>query len=76
MKSPSARLRPPDEKIQMVETDVVIVGGGVAGCLAAICPRAGSRWRHYCHSGALLQAHSARLCAIVVRNDQRNSVSV
>ncbi len=36
MKSPSARLRPPDEKIQIIETDVVIVGGGVAGCLAAI----------------------------------------
>ncbi len=36
MKSPSARLRPPEEKIQIVETDVVIVGGGVAGCLAAI----------------------------------------
>ena len=35
MKSLSARLRAPDENIQVLETDVLIIGGGVAGCLAA-----------------------------------------
>ena len=34
--SPSARMRAPVEKIQTIETDLVIVGGGVAGCLAAL----------------------------------------
>lgn len=36
MTSPSARMRAPTEKIQMVEADVAIIGGGVAGCLAAL----------------------------------------
>lgn len=34
--SPSSRLRAPTENIQTLETDVLIIGGGVAGCLAAI----------------------------------------
>ena len=34
--SPSSRLRAPIENIQTLDTDVLIIGGGVAGCLAAI----------------------------------------
>ena len=34
--SPSTRLRAPVDNIQTIETDVLIIGGGVAGCLAAI----------------------------------------
>jgi succinate dehydrogenase/fumarate reductase flavoprotein subunit len=36
MTSLSARMRAPTQKIQTIETDIVIIGGGVAGCLAAL----------------------------------------
>ena len=36
MTSPAARMRAPSQKIQTIETDIVIIGGGVAGCLAAL----------------------------------------
>ena len=36
MKSPAARLRAPAESLQIIETGVLVVGGGVAGCLAVI----------------------------------------
>ncbi len=36
MTSPSARMRVPSRKMQILETDIVIIGGGVAGCLAAL----------------------------------------
>jgi succinate dehydrogenase/fumarate reductase flavoprotein subunit len=36
MSAPAARMRAPSQKIQTLETDIVIIGGGVAGCLAAL----------------------------------------
>ena len=36
MASVAGRLRAPEQKIQTIETDIVIIGGGVAGCLAAL----------------------------------------
>lgn len=36
MTSPSTRMRAPTQKIQTIEADVAIIGGGVAGCLAAL----------------------------------------
>ena len=36
MTAPAARMRAPSQKIQILETDIVIIGGGVAGCLAAL----------------------------------------
>lgn len=36
MTSPSSRMRAPTQKIQTIEADVAIIGGGVAGCLAAL----------------------------------------
>lgn len=36
MTSIAARLRAPEERIQTIEVDVLIIGGGVAGCLAAV----------------------------------------
>jgi succinate dehydrogenase/fumarate reductase flavoprotein subunit len=36
MKRAADRVKTADERIQTIETDVVIVGGGVAGCLAAV----------------------------------------
>ena len=36
MTNPATRMRAPSQKIQTIETDVVIIGGGVAGCLAAL----------------------------------------
>jgi adenylylsulfate reductase subunit A len=36
MTSPAARLRAPTKPLQTIETDVLIIGGGVAGCLAAL----------------------------------------
>jgi len=44
MTSPAARLRAPADPIQIIETDVVVVGGGVAGCLAVVgAAEAGAR---------------------------------
>jgi adenylylsulfate reductase subunit A len=36
MTAPAARMRAPSQKVQVLETDIVIIGGGVAGCLAAL----------------------------------------
>ena len=36
MTSPATRMRAPSQKIQTIETDIVIIGGGVAGCMAAL----------------------------------------
>ncbi len=36
MTSPAARMRAPTQKFQTIETDIAIIGGGVAGCLAAL----------------------------------------
>lgn len=44
VKSPAARLRAPAGSLQIIETDVLVVGGGVAGCLAVIgAAEAGAR---------------------------------
>ncbi len=55
MKSPSARLRAPDEKIQVIETDVLIIGGGVAGCLAAIGVAEGGAKCVICEKGGIIE---------------------
>ena len=36
MTSPAARMQAATQKIQTIETDIAIIGGGVAGCLAAL----------------------------------------
>jgi len=44
VKSPAARLRAPSQALQVLETDVLVAGGGVAGCLAVLgAAEAGAR---------------------------------
>ncbi len=55
MKSPAARLRAPADPIQIIETDVVVVGGGVAGCLAVVgAAEAGARVV-VCEKGGIIE---------------------
>ncbi len=53
--SPSARLQAPDENIQVIETDVLIVGGGVAGCLAAIGAAEAGAKCVICEKGGIIE---------------------
>ena len=56
MKSPAARLRAPAEETQIVETDVLVVGGGVAGCLAVLgAAEAGARKITVCEKGGIIE---------------------
>ena len=54
-KSPSTRLRAPDEGIQTIETDVLIIGGGVAGCLAAIGAAEAGAECVICEKGGIIE---------------------
>ncbi|MBI3127190.1 MAG: FAD-binding protein [Candidatus Tectomicrobia bacterium] len=55
MKSPASRLRAPSERTQVVETDVLVVGGGVAGCLAVLgAAEAGARVA-VCEKGGIIE---------------------
>ncbi len=53
--SPSARLRAPDDNIQIIETDVLIIGGGVAGCLAAIGAAEAGAKCVICEKGGIIE---------------------
>ena len=53
--SPSARLRAPDDNIQTIETDVLIIGGGVAGCLAAIGAAEAGAKCVICEKGGIIE---------------------
>ncbi|HBK80087.1 MAG TPA: hypothetical protein DDZ83_10515 [Nitrospinae bacterium] len=55
MKSLSARLRAPDENIQVLETDVLVIGGGVAGCLAAIGAAEAGAKCVICEKGGIIE---------------------
>lgn len=62
MNSRTARLRAPTEPIQAIGTDVLIVGGGVAGCLAAIGATEAGAQVVVCEKGGLIE-RSGSICA-------------
>ena len=49
------RPRAPDEGIQTIETDVLIIGGGVAGCLAAIGAAEAGAECVICEKGGIIE---------------------
>ena len=53
--SPSSRLHAPKENIQTLETDVLIIGGGVAGCLAAIGASEKGACSVICENGGIIE---------------------
>lgn len=55
LKSPAARLRPPSEKTQIIETDVLVVGGGVAGCLAVLGAAEAGAKVTVCEKGGIIE---------------------
>ena len=53
--SASARLRAPDDNIQTIETQVLIIGGGVAGWLAAIGAAEAGAKCVICEKGGIIE---------------------
>lgn len=53
--SPSARMRAPTQQIQTIESDIVIIGGGVAGCLAALGAAEAGAKVVICEKGGIIE---------------------